>query len=184
MCESCWSKRVIVPVMNIEDLQKRFPPEINLKLKYVEDTQNSVIRIMPADFLGSERFAAVCRVVRDTGGVYVSAGKDSHFEVPYTPPTEQDMRERAEKMELAGRYEEAAKIYETLGMYKEAGAARRMGRTQYVISAIIHIGKDGTISINCPHCGASQPVESKSGEVTCKYCGKGYIIPRNILDQI
>jgi len=92
--------------------------------------------------------------------------------------------ERAKNLELAGRFEEAALEYERLGMFEKAGMARREARVQYVISTNFQIGKNGVISIACPHCGGSQPIESKTGEMTCKYCGKEYVIPRKILDMI
>jgi len=33
-------------------------------------------------FLGSENFAKIANIVRGLGGAYVSAGRDSHFELP------------------------------------------------------------------------------------------------------
>ena len=48
----------------------------------------------------------------------------------------------------------------------------------------LEIGKVGAISMECPHCGASQILSSKSNEVTCKYCGKNYAIPKNLLDLL
>jgi len=89
-----------------------------------------------------------------------------------------------EKLEKAGRYEEAAQAYEGLEMWEKAGECRRMARTNYVVSANVNIGKVGTISMECPHCGASQPIASKSNEVTCKYCGKNYVIPKKVLDLL
>jgi len=100
--------------------------------------------------------------------------------VPYEPASEQ----KAKDLELAGRYEEAAQEYEVLGMLEEAGRVRRLEKVQYMISTNFQIGEDGTVKLECPHCGASQPAESKTSEVTCKYCGKRYAIPRKILDMI
>jgi uncharacterized Zn-finger protein len=89
-----------------------------------------------------------------------------------------------EKLKRAGRYEEAALKFEELEMWDEAGECRRLAKTNYVISANLNIGKISTISMECPHCGASQPVSSKNNEVTCKYCGKNYIIPKKVLDLL
>ncbi len=55
---------------------------------------------------------------------------------------------------------------------------------QYNIVVKFSIDKDGTISVQCPHCGASAPLRIKESEVTCKYCGKQYIIPKKLLDLI
>lgn len=81
----------------------------------------------------------------------------------------------------AGRYEDAAKLYEELGEFEKAGDCRRQGRTQYVVSTSVHIGNEG-ISVDCPHCGASQPIRSKNtNEVTCAFCNRKYVIPEKIL---
>ena len=90
--------------------------------------------------------------------------------------------EEIEELERAGRYEDAAQRYEELEMMDKAGECRGKARTNYVVSANVNIGKIAALSMECPHCGASQPLASKSNEVTCKYCGKNYIIPENILD--
>jgi len=94
-------------------------------------------------------------------------------------------RTRAENMMKAGRYEEAAQWYERVGDLEKAGECRRLDRTTYVVSANVHVGKNGGISVDCPHCGGSQPIESKgTSEVTCKYCGRKYIIPKKVLDLL
>jgi hypothetical protein len=56
------------------------------------DFESSTIFVIvaPARYLGSENFAKVAKIVRDTlGGQYVSAGKNSHFEIPKAPPKRQ-----------------------------------------------------------------------------------------------
>ncbi len=93
-------------------------------------------------------------------------------------------REEAKNLERAGRYEDAAMKYEELKMWDKAGDCRRMLKTNYVVSANVNISKAGTISIECPHCGASQPIATKSNEVTCKFCGKNYVIPKKVLDLL
>lgn len=96
-----------------------------------------------------------------------------------------EQRRRAENMVKAGRYEVAAQLYEQVGDLEKAGECRRLDRTTYVVSANVHVGKDGGISVDCPHCGGSQPIESKgTSEVTCKYCGRKYIIPKKVLDLL
>ena len=94
----------------------------------------------------------------------------------------QEEQKKAEDLVRAGRFEEAAQEYERLGDLDKAGECRRMDRTTYVVSANVHVGKDGAINISCPHCGASQPITSKqTNEVTCAYCSKRYVIPEKIL---
>ena len=88
----------------------------------------------------------------------------------------------------AGRYEEAAKLYEELEMRDEAEDCRRMGKprrkTRHVVSTNLNVGKVAAISMNCPHCTSSQFLDSKSNEVVCSYCGKKYVIPKRVLDLI
>nr|MDO8135374.1 hypothetical protein [Candidatus Njordarchaeum guaymaensis] len=164
------------------DIEKEIPHEINIKLRYEEDREDCVIRIIPIEYLGSDNFSKLARIVREHGGDYISAGKNSYFRVPWKET--EALQQRAHNLELAARYEEAAQIYEELGMHEKAGEARRMQKAQYVISTSFQLGKDGSISISCPHCGASQPAESKTSEVDCKYCGKKYMVPKKILDMI
>lgn len=51
------------------------------------DTDSSAmfVIIKPAKFLGSENFSKVASAIRELGGSYVSAGKNSHFTIPKAP---------------------------------------------------------------------------------------------------
>lgn len=51
------------------------------------DTEGSAMFVMvkPAQFLGPENFAKVASIIRAIGGQYVSAGKNSHFEISKAP---------------------------------------------------------------------------------------------------
>jgi len=97
---------------------------------------------------------------------------------------EEVMTDEAEILERAGRYEDVAEKYEELAMWDKAGDCRRMAKTNYVVSANINIGKVGSIAMDCPHCGASQLVATKSNEVTCEFCRKKYVIPKKVLDLL
>lgn len=57
--------------------------------------------------------------------------------------------EEIKQLERVGRFEEAAQRYEKLEMWDEAGEARRMAKTNYVVSANLNIGKIGAISMEC-----------------------------------
>jgi len=92
--------------------------------------------------------------------------------------------EEIEKVEKAGRYEEAAQKYEELEMWDKARECRRKAKTNSGVSASVDVGKVGTISMLCPYCGESQPLSSKSNEVTCTRCGKNFAIPKNVLDLL
>ena len=64
----------------VEDVSTMFPKELETML-IIED-KGAFIKITPRQFLGSENFAKIASAVRDAGGEYVSAGRDSHFRVP------------------------------------------------------------------------------------------------------
>lgn len=46
------------------------------------------------------------------------------------------------------------------------------------------MGKIDSIVMECPYCGASQKLASKSNEVTCASCNKTYVISEKILDLL
>jgi hypothetical protein len=64
----------------IEDIRMMFPEDLEAMLDF-EDRED-FIKITPRQYLGSENFAKIASAVRDAGGEYVSAGRDSHFRVP------------------------------------------------------------------------------------------------------
>ena len=77
----------------------KFPTEATLRVKeilaalepvkdlIIIDTESSTMFVMvkPAQFLGPENFAQLAKIIREIGGQYVSAGKNTHFEVPKAP---------------------------------------------------------------------------------------------------
>jgi len=77
------------------------------------------------------------------------------------------------ELKKVGKYEEAALKYEELEMWDNAREIREL-----------NMGKVSAINVECPHFGASQPLSSKSNEVTCKHCGKNYIIPKKVLELL
>ena len=64
----------------IEDVQVLFSDDLKEMLEF-EETEEYVI-IRPRRYLGSENFAKIASIIRDTGGEYVSAGRESHFRIP------------------------------------------------------------------------------------------------------
>ena len=78
-----------------------------------------------------------------------------------------------EKLKKARKYEEAALMYEELEMVEKAEECKNF-----------NIGKISRISMECPHCSASQPLTSKKNEVTCKHCGRNYFVPKKVLDLL
>jgi len=47
----------------------------------ITETDDEII-VKPTGYLGREKFASVAGVIRELGGSYISAGKDSRFVVP------------------------------------------------------------------------------------------------------
>jgi hypothetical protein len=63
-----------------EDVRTLFPKDLEDMLLFEEKEEYIVIR--PRQYLGSENFAKIASIVREQGGEYISAGKESHFRVP------------------------------------------------------------------------------------------------------
>lgn len=66
--------------LDINGVKQAFSAELAGMLLF-EDREGFVI-VKPRRFLGSDNFAKIASVVRDIGGEYISAGKNSHFKVP------------------------------------------------------------------------------------------------------
>jgi len=64
----------------IEDVKVLFPENLEGMLTF-EEVKDFIV-IKPRQFLGSENFAKIAAIVRDAGGEYISAGKESHFRIP------------------------------------------------------------------------------------------------------
>lgn len=64
----------------IEDVKVLFPESLGGMLAF-EEVKDFIV-IKPRQFLGSENFAKIAAIVRDAGGEYISAGKESHFRIP------------------------------------------------------------------------------------------------------
>jgi DNA-directed RNA polymerase subunit RPC12/RpoP len=70
-----------------------------------------------------------------------------------------------------GRFEEAAVMYEELGMLDKAREIRES-----------NMGKVMSVNIECPHCGRPQSLAQKTGDVSCNSCGKTYFVPKKVLE--
>lgn len=84
-----FTKSVAAPEVSVEpsgrkrdiaEVKKAFSSELAGMLLF-EDRQELVV-VKPRRFLGSDNFAQIASIIRDLGGEYVSAGKNSHFKVP------------------------------------------------------------------------------------------------------
>jgi hypothetical protein len=63
----------------INDVKQAFSAELAGMLFFEES--GSFVIVKPRRFLGSDNFAKIASIVRDLGGEYVSAGRNSHFKI-------------------------------------------------------------------------------------------------------
>ena len=64
----------------IKDVKEAFSSELAGMLLFEEREHFFVVK--PRRFLGSDNFARIASIVRNLGGEYISAGKNSHFNIP------------------------------------------------------------------------------------------------------
>jgi hypothetical protein len=64
----------------VDEVKKAFSPQLEGMLIFEE--RDNVVIVRPRRFLGSDNFAKIASVIRELGGEYISAGKNSHFKVP------------------------------------------------------------------------------------------------------
>lgn len=83
-CPVCGSTLTVsareVKTQTVQDVKKLFPEDLKNLLSF-EDFED-YIKIKPRQFLGTDIFSQVATTVRDAGGDYYSAGKESHFRIP------------------------------------------------------------------------------------------------------
>lgn len=65
---------------DINNVKQAFSSELAGMLIFEES--GAFIIVKPRRFLGSDNFAKIASIVRDLGGEYISAGRNSHFKVP------------------------------------------------------------------------------------------------------
>lgn len=79
---------------------KDFFPDTLRKLLKFEETEDCIV-IRPHQYLGRETFANIARIVREGGGEYISAGKQSHFRFPKEAAEEGKKPDAHERMQQA-----------------------------------------------------------------------------------
>jgi hypothetical protein len=63
----------------INEVKQAFSSELAGMLLFEESA--SFVIVKPRRFLGSDNFAKIASIVRELGGEYVSAGRNSHFKI-------------------------------------------------------------------------------------------------------
>jgi len=64
---------------SISEVKQAFSSELVGMLLFEES--GSFVIVKPRRFLGSDNFAKIASIVRELGGEYVSAGRNSHFKI-------------------------------------------------------------------------------------------------------
>jgi len=64
----------------LDRIKTLFPTDLREMLSFTESGEYHIIK--PLNYLGSDTFAKIASIIREAGGEYVSAGKESHFRVP------------------------------------------------------------------------------------------------------
>jgi hypothetical protein len=64
---------------SINDVKQAFSAELAGMLFFEES--GSFVIVKPRRFLGSDNFAKIASIVRELGGEYISAGRNSHFKI-------------------------------------------------------------------------------------------------------
>lgn len=65
---------------SVDDVRTLFPKDLEDMLLFEEREEYIVIK--PRQYLGSDNFAKIASIIREQGGEYISAGKESHFRLP------------------------------------------------------------------------------------------------------
>ncbi|UCC33529.1 MAG: hypothetical protein JSW53_00540 [Candidatus Bathyarchaeota archaeon] len=73
-------KRAPAPTMTLEDLKMLFPKDLEELLEFEDSAEHFIVR--PVQFLGTQHFAKIATIIRESGGEYISAGRESHFKIP------------------------------------------------------------------------------------------------------
>jgi len=73
-------KRAPKPVAALEKISELFSEDLRSLLSFEETAAAWILK--PRRFLGSENFSKIAAIVREAGGSYISAGKNSRFEIP------------------------------------------------------------------------------------------------------
>jgi hypothetical protein len=77
-------KYVAFGPVTVETVSNKIPEDLRKMLTF--EDKGEYIKITKVRYLDKKNFAEIARIVRDVGGEYVSAGKDSHFRVPKVKP--------------------------------------------------------------------------------------------------
>jgi len=73
-------KEIKTGINPIEQVKNNFPKDLAELLTFEIKDDHAIVK--PKQFLGSANFAQIATIVRNLGGDYISAGKESYFGIP------------------------------------------------------------------------------------------------------
>jgi hypothetical protein len=84
VCPKCGASLSVVvaaqkKAIPLEEVRALFPSDLEQLLTF--EQKEGYIILKPKRFLGTENFAKIAHIVRANKGVYISAGKNSHFKI-------------------------------------------------------------------------------------------------------
>lgn len=66
---------------DVDVIKGSFPDSLASLLEFTFEREGKFVKVKPRQFLGSNNFAKIASIVRELGGDYISAGKESHFRI-------------------------------------------------------------------------------------------------------
>ena len=165
-CELCGAKICNAHPEQFKDSQINLRPEL---VSYIfaydpgSPQKASLRRKMGAS--GNSSFSFVCLQCRS----WVNGWSKAQYENELFIKRQKSI-ELAKKYEVSGRYEDAAKIYESIDMWKEAGDVRRQSNTTIVKNISVNLNelmadlRRGGLALNykCHNCGGTLTIDGKS----------------------
>ena len=97
----------------VDRIRNGFPDDLQKLLDFFE--KGDYVIAKPKHYLAGEDFKAIATIVKEFGGDYISAGKESHFKIP--KPKNAESQFVREAVDMLKRH--TAEINELLQKFKE-----------------------------------------------------------------
>ncbi|UCE44370.1 MAG: hypothetical protein JSV57_02515, partial [Candidatus Bathyarchaeota archaeon] len=68
-------KREPAPTRTLDDIKVLFPKDLEELLEFEDSAEHFTVK--PLQFLGTQHFAKIATIIREAGGEYISAGRES-----------------------------------------------------------------------------------------------------------
>lgn len=139
----------------VEEVMAKFSAELQALLSFQQEGEYIVIK--PRQFLSSENFAEISRILRDIGGEYISAGKDSHFRIPTGEPATQTSGDKTQAKAPESLHFKVSKVTVVLAKTMQKGE-KEWTKQSYGLE--VEVGSDTVDIVQRARIEAEQLVES------------------------